>query len=332
MILAVSILGGLFWFAFIYFILYARQRPESQIRRRLNILIERAELERLNQAKYQHKQQQKKLQDAAKNAQEVNAIFLDKNSFAKRVINPIFKKIDEKFQNLAPSKLRSMFEIRIFRAGKQGVWSIKRLITVWLISLVAGVLVAFFITKNWNFHFLQQIVIIASGAAGGSALPFLILNSQIEKRQKHLKRQLPEFLDLLCVSVQAGLSFDGAVSKINARMKGALIDEFKRVQSDVSLGMTRQYALTQMAKRCDLEEIYLFTSSVIQAEKLGTSMSKTLKMQADNMRDRHRQYVKAEAMKAPVKIIFPMVLFIFPSIFVVLLFPAILTLMKALGN
>ncbi|MBR1397257.1 MAG: type II secretion system F family protein [Selenomonadaceae bacterium] len=225
-----------------------------------------------------------------------------------------------------------MFEIRIFRAGKQGVWSIKRLITVWLISLVAGVLVAFFITKNWNFHFLQQIVIIASGAAGGSALPFLILNSQIEKRQKHLKRQLPEFLDLLCVSVQAGLSFDGAVSKINARMKGALIDEFKRVQSDVSLGMTRQYALTQMAKRCDLEEIYLFTSSVIQAEKLGTSMSKTLKMQADNMRDRHRQYVKAEAMKAPVKIIFPMVLFIFPSIFVVLLFPAILTLMKALGN
>ena len=331
MILAVSILGGLFWFAFIYFILYARQRPESQIRRRLNILIERAELERLNQAKYQHKQQQKKLQDAAKNAQELQVV-LDRDSFAHRVINPLFKKIDEKLQNLAPSKLKAMFETRIFRAGKQGVWSIKRLITVWLISLVAGVLIAFFITKNWNFHFLQQIVIIASGAAGGSALPFLILNSKIEKRQKNLKRQVPEFLDLLCVSVQAGLSFDGAVSKINARMKGALIDEFKRVQSDVSLGMTRQYALTQMAKRCDLEEIYLFTSSVIQAEKLGTSMSKTLKMQADNMRDRHRQYVKAEAMKAPVKIIFPMVLFIFPSIFVVLLFPAILTLMKALGN
>ena len=331
MIFTLSILGGLFWFAFVYLILYAQQTPEAQIRRRLRILIRRAELERLNKAKLQDWQQKRTLQKANADSQNDKEKPV-KKSFAERVINPLFKKIDEKLQNMAPSQLKAMFENRIFRAGKQGVWSIKRLVTVWLISLVLGVLIAFFIIKNWNFHFLQQMVIIASGAAGGSALPFIILNSTIKKRQKNLKRQLPEFLDLLCVSVQAGLSFDGAVSKINARMKGALIDEFKRVQSDVSLGMTRQYALTQMAKRCDLEEIYLFISSVIQAEKLGTSMSKTLKMQADNMRDRHRQYVKAEAMKAPVKIIFPMVLFIFPSIFVVLLFPAILTLIKTLGG
>ena len=81
-----------------------------------------------------------------------------------------------------------------------------------------------------------------------------------------------------------------------------------------------------------LEEMYLFTSSVIQAEKLGTSMGRTLKIQADNMRDRHRQFIKAEAMKAPVKIIFPMVIFIFPSVFVVVLFPAILSFMKNIGR
>ena len=96
--------------------------------------------------------------------------------------------------------------------------------------------------------------------------------------------------------------------------------------------MTHQYALTNLAKRCDLEEVYLFTTSVIQAEKLGTSMTSTLKQQADNMRDRHRQWVKAQALKAPVKIIFPMVLFIFPSIFVVLLFPAVLTILRTLGG
>ena len=115
-------------------------------------------------------------------------------------------------------------------------------------------------------------------------------------------------------------------------MHGDLISEFERVLNDMSLGMTRAYALTQMAKRCDLEEVYLFTSSVIQAEKLGTSMSRTLKLQSDNIRERHRQFVKAQALKAPVKIIFPMVLFIFPSIFLVLLFPAIITIIKTLGN
>ena len=147
-----------------------------------------------------------------------------------------------------------------------------------------------------------------------------------------MRRQLPEFLDLLCVSVQAGLSFDGAVAKITARMKGQLSDEFKHMQDDIKFGMTKQYALTQMAKRCDIEEMYLFTTSVIQAEKLGTSMSQTLTMQADNMRDRHRQYVKTQAMKAPIKILFPMVIFIFPSIFVVLLLPALITIMKNLGK
>ena len=166
----------------------------------------------------------------------------------------------------------------------------------------------------------------------GAAVPFAILNSKIRERQKKIRKQLPEFLDLLCVSVQAGLSFDGAVAKMIKRMKGPLIDEFNRMQQDVSLGMTHQYALTNLAKRCDLEEIYLFTTSIIQAEKLGTSMTRTLKTQADNMRDRHRQRVKTEAMKAPVKILFPMIAFIFPSMFVVLLFPALYALMQNLSN
>ena len=115
-------------------------------------------------------------------------------------------------------------------------------------------------------------------------------------------------------------------------MKGPLIDEFTRFQNDVGLGMTHQYSLNQLARRCDLEEVYLFTTSVIQAERLGTSMTRTLKVQADNMRDRHRQWVRGEALKAPVKIIFPMVLFIFPSIFVVLLFPSIIMIVRDLGG
>ena len=203
---------------------------------------------------------------------------------------------------------------------------------MWLVSILFGLGLGILISRHVEYHFLQEIMILIVGIACGAVFPFFRLHSKIKKRKRQLRRQLPEFLDLLCVSVQAGLSFDGAVAKIVTRMKGDLISEFIRFQSDMSLGMTKAYALTQMAKRCDLEEIYLFTSSVIQAEKLGTSMSRTLKLQSENIRDRHRQYVKAQALKAPVKILFPMVFFIFPAIFVVLLFPAIITILKTLGD
>jgi len=115
-------------------------------------------------------------------------------------------------------------------------------------------------------------------------------------------------------------------------MKGPLPDEFQRMLRDMGLGMNRQRTLTQLARRCDVDEVYLFTASVIQAEHLGTSMSKNLKNQADNMRDRHRQEVRAMALKAPVKIIFPLILFIFPSIFVMVVLPSALTLLKSLAK
>ena len=197
-------------------------------------------------------------------------------------------------------------------------------------GLPKGVLAQF--SHAWGGFTLWDIIMPLFIFMSGAAVPFAVLNSTIRNRQRALRKQLPEFLDILCVSVQAGLSFDGAVGKMIRRMHGPLIEEFKRVQNDVALGMTHQYALTNMARRCDLEEIYLFTTSVIQAEKLGTSMTRTLKQQADNMRDRHRQQVKAEALKAPVKIIFPMVLFIFPSMFVVLLFPAMWFLLQNLSS
>jgi len=154
------------------------------------------------------------------------------------------------------------------------------------------------------------------------------LNTMAQKRQEQIACQLPEVLDLLCVSVQAGLSFDAALSKITARMKGELIRECKHMQEDIRMGMVRRTAMKNMADRCDVQDVSLFMTSVIQAERLGTSMGKTLKNQADNIRERRRQYIKAEAMRAPVKIVFPLVIFIFPALFVVTLVPTLLFLIK----
>ncbi len=325
MVLGLAIFSGVFWFLFSALILYSKSSPEAQIRRRIQIMIENAEALRVTER--QDTQKKSAPSDADNTIKP-----LSQQSFYARVIRPLLNKFAESVQSFAPVQVKAMFERQIFLAGKQGIWSVKRLVLMWLLSIILGVALGFFIAEKVHYHFLQETMIVILGGVFGAILPFLQLQSMIKSRQKHIRRQLPEFLDILCVSVQAGLSFDGAVAKIATRMKGDLVSEFQRMRNDMSLGMTRQYALTQMAKRCDLEEIYLFTTSIIQAEKLGTSMSRTLKLQSDNIRERHRQYVKSQALKAPVKIIFPMVLFIFPSIFVVLLFPAVITIIKTLGN
>lgn len=324
MIFAVAGIAALFWFAFVAIILYSKSSPEGQVRRRIMAMIESAEDLRKQTQPANNKNVSQNIENSPH--------FLLQKSFFERVIKPLLNKVSEQVQEFAPVQIKALFEKLIFLAGKQGIWSVKRLVLMWLVSICLGLGLGIFISRHVEYHLLQETMILIVGATLGAIFPFIRLHSKIRTRKIKIRRQLPEFLDLLCVSVQAGLSFDGAVAKIITRMHGELISEFQRMQSDMSLGMTRAYALTQMAKRCDLEEIYLFTSSVIQAEKLGTSMSRTLKLQSDNIRERHRQFIKAQALQAPVKIIFPMVLFIFPSIFVVLLFPAIITIIKTLGN
>ncbi len=325
MILTVAAVSSFLWFIFIVILLRFKQTPESQLRKRLNDMIDQAEASRVTKVKKNVTPTAQSMRDAVSQQPRV--------AFKERVITPIVSFIEERMQRLAPQAIQEQIEEQIFLAGKTGVWNSSTLIAGWGFSLAVCIIGAFvLISYREGLNPAQKLLVMGLGVFLGAGIPFAILNSQIRQRKKNIRKQLPEFLDLLCVSVQAGLSFDGAVSKMIKRMKGPLIDEFKRMQQDVSLGMTHSYALTNLAKRCDLEEVYLFTTSIIQAEKLGTSMTRTLKTQADNMRDRHRQRVKTEAMKAPVKILFPMIIFIFPSMFVVLLFPALYALMQNLGN
>lgn len=332
MIFVVSLLATLsFLIVIVCIFMYYKQTPEAQLRKRLHEMISQAEAER---AKHPKQKKNATLTTAElstsieRRRQKSNKM----GTFFERVIRPFIDSWEARFQKFTPNEIKMQLEDKIFRAGKTGIWSIQRIVTIWCLSIVGCTLFATFFVQGSDIHPLQRIFIVGLGMFMGAMIPFVVLNSTIRKRQSSIRKQLPEFLDILCVSVQAGLSFDGAVNKMIRRMKGPLIEEFKRAQNDIGLGMTHQYALTNLAKRCDLEEVYLFTTSVIQAEKLGTSMTSTLKQQADNMRDRHRQWVKAQALKAPVKIIFPMVLFIFPSVFVVLLFPAVLTIIRTLGG
>lgn len=248
--------------------------------------------------------------------------------FMERVVKPAGLHLTESISRLAPKQLLSLLEKRLVMAGKAGECTAPQFMMICLLGAFSMWFVMFMLVGDSNYALIQKVVFILLGGTLGGMMPLVCLNTMIQKRQEEIARQLPEVLDLLCVSVQAGLSFDAALAKITARMKGELIHECKRLQEDIRMGMVRRTAMRNLANRCEVQDVALFMTSIIQAERLGTSMSKTLKNQADNIRERRRQYVKAEAMRAPVKIVFPLVLFIFPALFVVTLVPTLLFLMK----
>ena len=257
---------------------------------------------------------------------------LDK-PFMERIILPIFQQIERKLIRLAPGRIYQMLSQRIMRAGKQNIWSVTAFVCFWMLSAVACiVLMVFYAFYVKHMIFIQGFALVLLAMVIGATLPMAFLDSLIANRRRLILRQLPEVLDMLCVSVQAGLSFDGSMTKLTDKMQGPLIDECRKMMRDIRMGMTRRLALTNMAERCSIQEIHLFTAAVIQSDRLGVSMSKTLTVQAENVRERRRQTVKEAALKAPIKIMFPLVFFILPALFIVILVPALLSLVKTLGG
>lgn len=150
-----------------------------------------------------------------------------------------------------------------------------------------------------------------------------------KQRQKTIVKNLPFALDLLTISVDAGLGFDSAVDKVVINMDGPISDEFKRLLAEMRIGKPRKDALREMIARTEVEELSEFVVAIIQADQLGIGLSKLLKVQAKQMRVKARQKAQEQANKAPVKMLIPMVMFIFPCIFAILLGPAAFTIIDA---
>ncbi len=166
----------------------------------------------------------------------------------------------------------------------------------------------------------------------GFFLPEMWLSSQISRRQTAIRKAMPDALDLLTICVEAGLGFDAAMAKVNEKWDNELALAFGRVIREVQLGKLRREAMRDMADRLGVPEMTSFVAAVIQSEQLGVSMAKVLRIQSEQMRIKRRQAAEEEAHKAPIKMLFPMALLIFPSIMIVLLGPAAIILMQsALG-
>jgi tight adherence protein C len=170
------------------------------------------------------------------------------------------------------------------------------------------------------------LVFIAGFAVAGFFAPDGILTMMIRRRKDEIGAALPDALDLLAVSVEAGLGFDGAIAKLTEFMDGPLTDEFSLMLSEMRIGETRQEALKRLAVRVPTPEVGAFVRSIVQSDQLGTSLGRILRVQAADTRLRRQATAEEKAMKAPIKMLFPTVLFIFPSMFLVILGPALMNI------
>lgn len=217
-----------------------------------------------------------------------------------------------------------------------GIYSADRVERFLATRILCFVLVPFWLGLVFVINPLQmggmlQLVLAGVGAAGLAIGPNSRLNSKVEDRAASIQRSLPDVLDLLVISVEAGLGFEQAVDRVIENVPGELSDEFARVLGETSAGSTRADALRGLQERVDLPEIRSFVLAMIQADRFGVSIGRVLRSQAEEMRIKRRQLAQEKAQKAPVKMLIPMVFCIFPALFVVILGPALINITEALG-
>jgi tight adherence protein C len=176
---------------------------------------------------------------------------------------------------------------------------------------------------------VKALIFGAALGFAGFILPDVVSNSRTRSRRTEMQRQLPDALDVVAVSVEAGLGFDAAIGRLSEHMEGPIVDEFTLVLGELRIGEARSVALRKMAERVDLPELHSVVNSLLQADQLGSPLGRMLRVQAQESRNRRQVAAEEQAMKAPVKMLIPTVLCIFPAMFVVVLGPALIKITEA---
>ncbi|MFC2064969.1 type II secretion system F family protein [Chloroflexota bacterium] len=253
--------------------------------------------------------------------------------FYNRVIIPILKKLGDLSTRFTPQHALDSTAKKIELAGNPGNIGAASFLSMRFISAAffgALLFVIFLGTSTWPVS--REILVTILFIVLGFFFPQLWLQSKIERRQKEIRKGLPDALDLLTICVEAGLGFDAAMSKVGDKWENEISLSFARALREIQLGKARREALKIMAGRIDLPEMTSFVAAIIQSEVLGVSMARVLRIQSDQMRIKRKQRAEEEAEKAPVKMILPMGLFIFPSILIVLLTPALMRIISTFGD
>jgi tight adherence protein C len=250
--------------------------------------------------------------------------------FLNRTAGALFRALVAAVGQATPSRALAAVESRLVKAGNpRGIKANDFLTSLGIraaITLACSWLLLRFLRQPSSKAWLLSTLI----ALVAAYLQWFRLGRSASGRQREIQRSLPDIMDLLMVSVEAGLAFDMALLRVVDKFKGAVSEEFQRALKEIQLGRSRKDALRDLADRAGVPELSALVSAIIQAEQLGVGVADVLRLQSDLIRDKRQQTIEEQAMKAPVKMLFPLVFFIFPSIFVVILGPAVLNIMKIL--
>lgn len=252
--------------------------------------------------------------------------------FSERVIRPLITWLSAMISRFTPSAGRHKLQQSLQLAGNPGNFKAHEYQTIQLLFVIISMLTVWLLTWLGGKNLPEQVMLLALTAIVAMLLGKAYLNTRIRKRKKALIVQLPDALDLLTVSVEAGLGFDAALLHLVEKHKGALADEFRITLKELQVGKPRREALRDLGKRTDTEDILTFVGTMIQADQLGVPITNILRTQAEQVRSKRRQRVQERAMKAPIKMLIPLVFFIFPSIYIVLLGPAAIKIVKIFMN
>ncbi|SFK04797.1 tight adherence protein C [Halobacillus dabanensis] len=250
-------------------------------------------------------------------------------SFSYRVLAPLWKNMKRKYQRKWNKEKVDQLEIKLLQAGQPfGLspveFKIFQRILLFILPFIGGAF-SFFLNGSMSLTTL----LVLTGTVVAFILPKYYLKLKADNRSKLAVKELPDTLDLLTISLEGGLGFDSALSKVVSKKRGVLSKEFNRCLEEIRLGKTRKEALNAIIDRLSSEELKSLIYNIVQAEKLGVGMVKVLRVQTEEIREKRRQIAEEAAMKAPIKMMFPLVLFIFPTLFIILLGPAVLQFIDA---
>lgn len=264
----------------------------------------------------------------AKNLEELEL----QQPFFDRTIRPLAARLSGSVSRITSSNFSERTEKRLAMAGNPGEMRTADWLGIKAIGAVVVAAIMFILFGLLGGNILGGIALGAAGLGIGYILPEFWLSSRIRARQKAILLQIPDALDLLTISVRAGLGFDAALGKVVEKMKGPLIDEFRRALAEVRVGKVRREALRDIIPRTEVPPLTNFVGAIIQAEQLGVSISKVLQVQSEQLRIERRQRAEELAAKAPIKMLFPLVGCIFPSLFIVILGPALILIIGNLST
>ncbi len=246
--------------------------------------------------------------------------------FMQRVLLPTVRGFGSFGKRFTPASVTERLSKELVYAGSPVGWDAERILAMKLLGVAVFGIGALVFGRLIGWTAFRTLVAAGLGAYVGYYIPEWVLRSKSGKRQHQIQRALPDALDLLSITVEAGLGFDAAMARVARQAGGPLGEEMHRVLQEMQIGKTRGDALRDLGDRTNVPELKGFVLAMIQADIFGISIAKVLQVQAREMRIKRRQRAEEQAQKVPVKIVFPLILCIFPSLFIVLLGPAVITI------